>query len=285
MKRCKSALLIVLFLASALIIGSPALAQPPGGASPQIQGDELEQGIEQEIQKEKKKKAKKPQKPIPAIKMVLIKGGCFMMGDPTAEGDDDERPAHEVCVGDYYLSETEVTLELYDAVMEGVDLSGLDPKTPVTNISWRWLNNFISELNKRTKGFYRLPTEAEWEYAAREGGKNVKWAGTDNESELSDYAWFADNSEGGLHPVKQKKPNKLGLYDMNGNAAEWVEDYYAFDFYQTSTKKNPYGPDMSSWRTVRGGSSEDASFKARNTYRYALEPLHRTRTIGFRLAE
>ncbi|MBI5345168.1 MAG: SUMF1/EgtB/PvdO family nonheme iron enzyme [Deltaproteobacteria bacterium] len=280
MKRLKIALAAFLFM-TPLVLSPAVYSQTPKGAPA---GDVLDEAIQKEMKKEKTEKEKpKIKRDLPPIKMVPVKGGCFQMGDATEEGEDDERPAHEVCVGSFYMSEVEVTIELWDAVT-GMKAAG-DPQQPVTNVSRKLVNAFMEELNRRTKGHYRLPSEAEWEYAAREKGQRMKWAGTDSESELTEYAWFDDNSGNMLHPVKQKKPNKLGLYDMSGNAAEWVDDFYAYDYYSTSPRKNPGGADISAWRAVRGGSTVDNAYKARTTYRYALEPFNQSVTVGFRLAD
>jgi formylglycine-generating enzyme required for sulfatase activity len=140
-------------------------------------------------------------------------------------------------------------------------------------------------LNIVTDGFYRLPTEAEWEYAARDRGKDISWAGTDDESQVGNYAWFEDNSDFEFHRVKGKRPNALGLYDMAGNAWEWVDDHFDFDYYQISPVENPYGPEQSVWRVLRGGSTLHEAYKLRSTYRYAGDPAVTIRYGGFRLAE
>ena len=242
---------------------------------------------------EEKPAAKRVVKPedLPPIKMVYVKGGCFNMGDWEGEGDEDEMPVHKVCLSDYYIGETEVTQELFQTVMGFIPAwlynrtMPRDPNDPVTYISWHVANEFIVELNKITGGFYRLPTEAEWEYAARSGGQKEKWPGLNNEAEIADYALFEDNAEFKLNNVKQKKPNGLGLYDMAGNVWEWTEDHFDFDYYQVSKKQDPYGPDFSLYRSVRGGSLTDPPYKLRTTYRYALEAQRRLLHLGFRLAE
>lgn len=281
--RFKTALILSF---SAFLFASSAMAQQPLKKAAPPTDDEL--GIEEEMKKEAEKK--KEEKPIPPIKMVFVKGGCFEMGDYTGEGDDDERPVHEVCVTDFYIAEAEVTQELFEAVMGYVPGrytpdAPRHPNQPATNIAWNIANEFVKTLNKRTKGFYRLPTEAEWEYAARDRGQKMKWPGFNNEGEAGDYAWFVDNGDDQVHDVKQKKPNGLGLYDMAGNVWEWTEDYFAFDFYQASPKNDPYGPEMSLYRTVRGGSAADSIYKLRTTYRYAIQPALRQPNVGFRIAE
>jgi len=238
------------------------------------------------LNKEKEKKIiAERKKNMPPIKMVYVEGGCFKMGDFTGEGDEDERPVHEVCLSDYYIGEVEVTNSLWEHVIGFPFSEGVDPKMPLTGINWNWADRFIENLNKLVDGFYRLPTEAEWEYAARERGKNIRWSGTDNEEDLKDYAWFSYNARGKMHYGRQKKPNALGIYDMTGNAREWVEDNFDFEYYSNSEKEDPYGPDFSNWRTIRGGSVYEGPYKLRNTYRHAKEGNLVSPVIGFRLAE
>ncbi|MBI5587990.1 MAG: SUMF1/EgtB/PvdO family nonheme iron enzyme [Deltaproteobacteria bacterium] len=278
-RKLKTASAFLLFFSLFL---SPSSANRAFAAPPTAAEMERELRKENELIKEGEQQEKKP---IPPIDMALVKGGCYKMGDFIGEGDDDERPVHEVCLTDFYMQTTEVTQDLFEAVMGYNPSKYKDPKKPVTGVSWHGATAFIKKLNEEKKGFYRLPTEAEWEYAARSGGKDDMWAGTRNEGQLDDYAWFGDNSDGDLHQVKQKKPNALGLYDMSGNAWEWTEDYFDFDYYQVSPRKDPYGPDMSYWKVIRGGSYVEDPYKIRTTFRYAVESPSRLRNVGFRLAE
>lgn len=276
-------------LASLLLITPLFLSTAYGAALDDL---DKELGIDSDSILEDKKKSEE-KKVIPPFKMALVKGGCFDMGDPTSDGDEDERPVHQVCVSDYYMAETEVTQELFEAVMgynpmkrfAAASKTLIDPHKPVVYVNWHLANEFVKKLNEETKSFYRLPTEAEWEYAARSGGKNEKWPGINNEAELGDYAWFSDNSDDAIQQVKQKKPNGLGLYDMAGNAWEWVEDNFDAEYYRNSPKKDPYGPEISQYRSVRGGSFIDQPTRLRSTYRYALEPTRRIASVGLRLAE
>ncbi|MBI1911633.1 MAG: SUMF1/EgtB/PvdO family nonheme iron enzyme [Deltaproteobacteria bacterium] len=274
-------------LASLLLITPLFLSTAYGAALDELD-KELGIGSDSTLEEQKKPEEKKI---IPPFKMVLIKGGCFDMGDVAGEGDEDEKPVHQVCVSDYYMAETEVTQELFEAVMGYNPIKRItpkaatDPQKPVVYVNWHLANEFIKKLNEETKSFYRLPTEAEWEYAARSGGKKEKWPGINNEAELGDYAWFADNSDDIMQKVKQKKPNGLGIYDMAGNAWEWVEDNFDSEYYRNSPKKDPYGPDVSQYRSLRGGSFIDQPIRLRSTYRYALEPTRRIGSVGFRLAE
>jgi len=217
---------------------------------------------EQEQMKVASLKSQKPaleEIPAPAKDMVFIKGGCFQMGDIFGVGDSDERPVHKVCVDDFYLGEHEVTQGDWKEVMgnnptnSGFKNCGDD--CPVERLPFHEIQEFISNLNRKTGGDYRLPTEAEWEYAAREGGKPIKWAGTNREHEVGDYAWYGRNSNKKLHPVKSKKPNSLGLYDMSGNVWEQVQDSYSRRYYESSTQNNPKGPyPDGKRRVIRGGS-------------------------------
>jgi formylglycine-generating enzyme required for sulfatase activity len=224
-------------------------------------------------------------KEVPPIPMVYVKGGCFEMGDFSGIGDDDELPLHEVCIDDYYIAETEVSQELFESVMTFNPSFEKDPQKPVTNVNWFGVMTFIEKLNERKEAYYRLPTEAEWEYAARGGGENVVWSGTDNEGELGDYAWYVDSSDEQTHKVGTRRPNQLGVYDMSGNVWEWVEDYLDFEYYELSPIDNPYGPDMSLWKVIRGGSFVDDPVKMRTTFRYGYVPSLLAPHLGFRIAE
>lgn len=280
MRKLKTTAAFLLFFATVLL---PAIHGLAYAALPTR--EEMDRELKKEEEEMKKGAEQVEKKPIPPIDMVLIKGGCYKMGDFTGEGDDDERPVHEVCLTDYLIQSTEVTQELFEAVMGYNPSKFKDPKKPVIGVSWHGAKSFIRKLNSEVKGYYRLPTEAEWEYAARSGGKNDIWAGTSNEGDLDEYAWFEDNSDGDIHQVKLKKPNGLGLYDMSGNVWEWTEDYFDFDYYQVSPKNDPYGPDMSYWKVIRGGSFAEDPHKIRTLFRYALEPPARLHNVGFRLAE
>ncbi len=281
--------LSIFLLSTMLAAGTQAMAVTPGPSGPL--DDDL--GIEEKMKEEaadKKKKKEVKKEDLPPIKMILVKGGCYDMGDWTGNGDEDEQPVHEVCLDDYYIGETEVTQELFEIVMGGLPSNRWnptmkkDPQAPVSYLSFSMVQEFIKELNRISGGFYRLPTEAEWEFAARERGKEMVWSGTNNEGDLGSYAVFSDNSEL-FGPVKSKKPNGLGIYGMAGNVLEWTEDYFDFDFYQVSPKVNPYGPEHSIFKVVRGGSFIDQPYKLRTTYRYALESNKRLIYLGFRLAE
>jgi formylglycine-generating enzyme required for sulfatase activity len=220
--------------------------------------------------------------------MVYIKGGCFDMGNIFDDevGEVGEKPVHTVCVGDFYLGKTEVTQKQW------VDIIGHNPSKfksgdhPVERISWNSVQGFIKKLNKATGMNYRLPTEAEWEYAARNGGGKEKWAGTDEESELGEYAWYYSNSaRDGTHSVAGKKPNGLGLYDMMGNVWEWCSDWYDRNYYENSPAKNPEGPSDGLTRVLRGGGWRSKPKHLRTVDRNDFDPTSKKFTnIGFRLA-
>jgi formylglycine-generating enzyme required for sulfatase activity len=155
---------------------------------------------------------------------------------------------------------------------------------PVEQVSWNDAQDFIRRLNSQSGKRYRLPTEAEWEYAARSGGKSKKWAGASSESSLGDYAWYGSNSGGKTHPAGQKLPNGLGLHDMSGNVWEWCNDWYDGTYYNQSPRDNPGGPSSGSSRVLRGGSWFNAVVRARAAIRYGIVPVDRFSRMGFRLA-
>ena len=224
--------------------------------------------------------------PVTGMEFVLIRGGCYPMGDIFGEGIEDEEPVHEVCLGDFYMGRYEVTQEQWQKIM-GVNPSFFHRggEYPVENVRWSDIQDFIEKL-KRTAGVrYRLPTEAEWEYAARSGGKKERWAGTSRDSELDSFAWTDLNSREQSHPVGRKKPNGLGLFDFSGNVWEWVADWYDPDYYKYSPKNKPPGPG-SSWdhsRVIRGGSWISRPEHVRASQRARAIPSVKG-NLGFRLA-
>jgi sulfatase modifying factor 1 len=160
---------------------------------------------------------------------------------------------------------------------------------PVEQVSWNDVQQFMERLNGQSGRNYRLPSEAEWEYAARSGGKKQKYAGTSRNSELDQYAWFYNSgwyqtvSKGKTHAVGQKKPNGLGLFDMSGNVLEWCSDWYDENYYRDSPKTNPRGPYVGSQRVLRGGSWIDPPSDVRAAGRIKLEPSMGSKYMGFRL--
>lgn len=223
--------------------------------------------------------------PFTGIKFVYVKGDCYEMGDSYGDGESDERPVHRVCLNDFYMGIYEVTQGQWERLM------GNNPSHfkkggdyPVDNVSWYHVQAFIERLNQKTGKAYRLPTEAEWEYAARSRGRRDKWSGTSSESELEIYAWYGKNSGESSHPVGEKRPNKLGLYDMSGNVWEWCSDYYREDYYSQSQRDNPTGPDRGEFRVLRGGSFLFKSSFARTSFRAGFTPSSpHNHFFGFRL--
>ena len=186
--------------------------------------------------------------------MIMVEGGTFTMGATSEQGNDaeaDERPAHEVTLSDYYIGETEVTQALWQAVMGNSPSQFRGKSNPVEMVSWNECQKFIKKLNKLTGRTFRLPTEAEWEFAARGGNesKGYKYAGSNS---IDDVAWYDYNSDSKTHAVKTKSPNELGLYDMSGNVYEWCQDWYGS--YSSKAQINPKGPSSGSTRVLHGGS-------------------------------
>ncbi len=221
-----------------------------------------------------------------SFKMVHVEGGTFMMGAKKndSEASINEKPAHEVTLSDYWIGETQVTQALWQAVM-GKNPSRFkdDLNCPVESVSWEDCQTFIRRLNKLTGKKFRLPTEAQWEFAARGGniGKDhhYRYAGS---NDIFDVAWFLENSDSKTHPIGEREPNELGLYDMSGNVCEWCYDYY--DYYDKSSKENPMGPSNGSYRVYRGGVwNSDASY-CRVTNRNSSSQASASYHIGLRLA-
>ena len=216
--------------------------------------------------------------------MIAVQGGTFTMGATSEQGSDafrNEYPTHKVTLSDYMIGETEVTQELWKAVMGTNPSYFKGTNLPVEEVSWDDCRNFIIKLNELTGKNFRLPTEAEWEYAARGGkkSKGYKYAGSNT---LSDVAWYYDNSTK-THPVKQKTPNELGIYDLSGNVREWCQDWYQ-DMYSNSAETNPTGPSSGPGRVNRGGNWKNDASNCRVSFRYYYEPTFSNYHLGLRLA-
>jgi formylglycine-generating enzyme required for sulfatase activity len=213
--------------------------------------------------------------------MVFVQGGSFMMG--SNDGRDWEKPVHQVTLSDFYIGKFQVTQAQWEATMGNNPSYFKGDDLPVEKVSCNNVQEFIIKLNEKTGRKYRLPTEAEWEYAARGGqkSKGYKYSGSDNFIEV---AWCYDNSYSKTHPVGQKKPNELGLYDMSGNVREWCADWYDSDYYKNSPKNNPTGPVRGiRSRVDRGGSWDSHAVYCRVSFRDYSTPDLRNNLIGFRL--
>jgi sulfatase modifying factor 1 len=220
----------------------------------------------------------------PTIEQVYVKGGCFQMGDTFGDGAKDEKPAHEVCVSDFFIGKYEVTQAQWLSVMGKNPSTFIADSRPVEQVSWDDVQEFIGKLSAESGYAYRLPTEAEWEYAARSGGKHEKWAGVADKSHLGSYAWYDADSGGKTHVVGNKKPNDLGIYDMSGNVCEWVQDRYGDVYYEESPRNNPQGPMKGSVRVIRGSSWFSAAGDVRAALRSSSSPSSKYSYLGFRLA-
>ena len=216
------------------------------------------------------------------FEMCFVEGGTFMMGSDAPSAEADEQPIHEVSLSDYYIGQTEVTQHLWQAVMG----SGNNPSAtkgnnlPVTNISWDEAQTFVERLSELTGMRFRLPTEAEWEYAARGGerSKGYTYAGSDN---IDEVGWYAGNSGNKLHAVGGKLPNELGIFDMTGNAWEWCQDWYGA--YQTEAQVNPTGPNFGSSRVLRSGSFTTTIERCTAKFRQARQANYPDTHIGLRI--
>lgn len=212
-----------------------------------------------------------------SFKMIAVKGGTFQMGS-----DDGYNAVHQVTLSDYYIGETEVTQELWNAVM------GSNPsyfygnmQRPVETVSWNDCQTFISRLNELTGETFRLPTEAQWEYAAR-GGYKSKGYTYSGSNAIDDVAWHWYNSDRTTHPVKTKAPNELGIYDMSGNVWEWCSDWYGD--YSSAAQTDPTGPATGYYRVGRGGSWDNDATYCRVAFRGNSTPTNRFSHLGLRLA-
>jgi formylglycine-generating enzyme required for sulfatase activity len=253
------------------------------------------------------------------MKLKLIPAGEFLMGSPESDpqASNDEKPQHRVRISQpFYLGTHPVTRGQFHRFVEATcyqteaekDGKGgygwnaaagkwvQDPKFtwrspgfdqtddhPVVNVSWNDATAFSDWLSQQEGEQYRLPTEAEWEYACR-AGTTKRFSFGDNENALGQYAWYSANSNRQTHPVGEKKPNGFGLYDMHGNVWEWCADRYDADYYKQSPAVDPRGPGAAAHRVVRGGGWDDAPLHARSACRYRDTPEFRLINLGFRLA-
>ncbi|MBP9995300.1 MAG: SUMF1/EgtB/PvdO family nonheme iron enzyme, partial [bacterium] len=233
------------------------------------------------------------------FEMIAVKGGTFTMGASSGDSyaDSDEKPTHSVTLGNYYMGKFEVTQELWEAVMGSNPSEFKGSKLPVEQVSWDDCQTFIRKLNSLTGANFRLPTEAEWEYAARGGSKSkgYKYSGSNS---IGEVAWYWENSgdrvlSGGwdaarilnnnckTHTVGSKSPNELGIYDMSGNVYEWCQDWYGS--YGSGSQTNPQGPSSGSGRVRRGGCWYNNASYCRVSNRGSNTPGNRDNNLGFRV--
>ncbi len=219
------------------------------------------------------------------FKMISVRGGTFTMGASSANDKDvkdDETPQHDIVLSDYYIGEMEVTQALWKAVMGSRKGKFKGDDLPVENVSWDDCIKFIERLNELTGGKFRLPTEAEWEYAARGGEKSIgyRYSGSNTADEV---AWYTKTTgDKGTRQVGSKKPNEIGIYDMSGNVREWCHDWYSY--YRRVNDPDPKGPEKGDKRVIRGGSWYIEAKSCRVTARSFAKPGERDEFIGVRLA-
>ncbi|MCK5542686.1 MAG: formylglycine-generating enzyme family protein [Desulfobacterales bacterium] len=220
--------------------------------------------------------------PVTGMEFVWVEGGCYQMGSNSGSSYQNEKPVHKVCVDGFWMAKYEVTQGQWK------DIMGTNPSyfkncgndCPVEKVSWNDAKDFIRKLNSRNNVEFRLPTEAEWEYAARSGGKNEKYAGGNN---VDNVAWYYSNSGSKTHQVGTKAPNGLGLYDMSGNVWEWCEDVYDKNAYSKHSSNNPLVTSGSNYRVNRGGSWDDGPRDVRAADRCRNTADCRYSHLGFRL--
>jgi formylglycine-generating enzyme required for sulfatase activity len=218
----------------------------------------------------------------PEPELVLVEGGTFTMGCTDGNCTEEELPAHKVTLSSYKIAKYLITQQQWEAVMGNKPSHFRGHDLPVEGVSWHAVQEYIEKLNAATGKNYRLPTEAEWEYAARGGNqsKGYKYSGSDD---INAVAWHNGNSGTTTHPVGTKTPNELGIYDMSGNLWEWCNDWY--DVYTDQPETNPLGPDSGAKRVVRGGSYLTISAYGchRVSFRSSTRPEGFGRDLGFRL--
>ncbi len=217
--------------------------------------------------------------------MVYVRGGTFTMGATAEQGSDaesDEKPAHSVTVSSFMICRYEVTQAEWEAVMGSNPSNFEGASRPVEYVSWKDCQEFIRKLNAASGYRFRLPTEAEWEYAARGGrySRGYKYAGG---NDIGSVAWYTDNSNNKTLDVGTKLPNELGIYDMSGNVWEWCSDWYGKNYYSSSPTTNPKGPSTGPFRVRRGGSWYAYAGYCRVTFRYSDFPDYRSNYLGLRL--
>ena len=219
--------------------------------------------------------------------VCMVEGGSFSIGATPEQGiyaSFDEKPSIDVSLDDFFIAETPVTQELWDALMNENPSHFHGSDLPVERVTWDECIMFIDKLNAVTGRKFRLPTEAEWEYAARGGIKSLKtkYSGADDDH-IGDCVWYKENTIG-IQPVKTKSPNELGIYDMSGNVSEWCSDWYFNSYSMGGSLHNPTGPTIGESTVIRGGSWNDKAINCRVSKRAYMNPAYRSKQIGFRVA-
>ena len=224
------------------------------------------------------------------LKLVMkpVEGGTFMMGATPEQQDpkDNETPVHQVTLSSYYMEETELPQAMWETVMGSNPSEHQGALYPVENVSWNDCQTFISKFNTMLKDQlpdgmqFRLPTEAEWEFAARGGNKRMGYQYSGSNA-IEGVAWYNDNADGKTQIIGTKYPNDLGIYNMSGNVFEWCQDWYGT--YDSEAQTNPTGPTSGSSRVYRGGSSITSAIYCRTAIRLNITPTHTFRNRGFRL--
>jgi sulfatase modifying factor 1 len=223
--------------------------------------------------------------PLPDLDLCPVQGGEFLMGDDKGEYDD-EKPAHSVRVSGFYMGKFSVSQRLWEAVTENNPAKFKGEQRPVETVSWEDAQDFFSQLNKLTGKDFRLPTEAEWEYAARGGqySQGYKYAGSDR---LKQVGWYSENSNDQTQEIGQLLANELGLHDMSGNVYEWCQDWFDDKYYAECHKRgiveNPKGPATGTYRVIRGGGCFHDPLRCRSVGRDRGLPGERYGSVGFRL--
>lgn len=221
------------------------------------------------------------------IKWILVGGGRFKMGNDNGLSPD-ESPEHEVTLDSFYVSATEVTFDQYDRFCEATKRNRPNDNgwgrgtMPVINVNWNDAYEYCQWASKTTAKSVRLPTEAEWEYAAR-GGRKSQGCTFSGGNQLDDFGWYSENSGRRSHQVSAKLPNELGIYDMTGNVWEWCEDWYSDEYYSVSPQKNPQGPVSGQYHVLRGGSWLSTTAYSHVTTRSSLRSDYVSVNNGFRV--
>lgn len=220
--------------------------------------------------------------PVCGIEFVLVRGGTYAMGDTLDQGSKNEQPVHKVTLDDFYLSRFPVTQAQWSILMKDNPSEYRHADHPVEQVTWSDAGEFARKLSQAAKmnAHFTLPAEAQWEYAARSGGRDDLYAGGDD---IDAVAWFEDNSRGSTQPVGKKKPNGLGLYDMSGNVWEWCRDTYQADAYGCHDHHNPVIESSSPDRVIRGGSWNLDAWSARCARRFNFCADFHGPGLGFRL--